>query len=176
MPVANAPGSDIDLRSEVRQFHLRVDQAAARLAEKHSERLQCKRGCSGCCVDGITVFEIEAENIRSNHTDLLENAEPHPNGACAFLDSVGACRIYKDRPYVCRTQGLPLRWIDEDEAAEFRDICPLNESRPPVEELASEDCWTIGPFEGELARIQSATGTMARVALRELFAKKAAER
>ncbi|MBK7707050.1 MAG: hypothetical protein IPJ30_15135 [Acidobacteria bacterium] len=54
---------------------------------------------------------------------------PHTRGACAFLDQ-DACRIYPDRPYVHRTQGLPLRWIEDDleEAFKYRDICPLNEA------------------------------------------------
>ena len=41
---------------------------------------------------------------------------------------------------VCRTQGLPLRFIEEtdDGLAEFRDICPLNDDpKHPIEELSS---------------------------------------
>ena len=97
---------------------------------------------------------------------------------CAFLDAEGACRIYADRPYVCRTQGLPLRWIEEDfdETIEYRDICPLNAAGEPVEDLEAADCWTIGPFEEELSMIQAGTGDSARVPLRDLFTKKAADR
>jgi Fe-S-cluster containining protein len=151
-----------------------VDERAARLSELHAERLQCHRGCSACCVDEITVFDIEAANIRRHHDSLLTAGAPHPPGACAFLDEVGACRIYAQRPYVCRTQGLPLRWLDEAEGGEpieLRDICPLNEAGPPLEQLHEECCWTIGEFEGRLAELQrhASGGALQRVALRALF-------
>lgn len=153
------------------RLHARIDARAAELAALHGARLQCKRGCSGCCVDGITVFAIEAERIRARNEQLLASAEPHAPGACAFLDAAGACRIYADRPYVCRTQGLPLRWIDDDRQAELRDICPLNEpGGPALEELPEDACWTLGAAEAQLAALQRAFGRAGeRVALRALF-------
>ncbi|MBK7707837.1 MAG: YkgJ family cysteine cluster protein [Acidobacteria bacterium] len=161
----------MNTKSLVEDLYSRVDAAASRLAEVHSDRLKCAQGCASCCVDDITVFEIEAANIRSKHPELLESEMPHTRGACAFLDDQNACRIYPDRPYVCRTQGLPLRWIEDDleEAFEYRDICPLNEAGEPIEKLDEADCWTIGPFEDELARLQIASGNTNRVPLRDLF-------
>jgi hypothetical protein len=97
-------------------------------------------------------------------------------GACAFLDEQGACRIYAQRPYVCRTQGLPLRWIDEEALAgvsvEHRDICELNEPEgaAPITELPAEQCWTLGPAELKLQALSlQHTGGLERVALRSLF-------
>lgn len=154
------------------RLHAEVDARARELAARNAARLQCKRGCSGCCVDGITVFAIEAERIRTNNKELLEEGAPHAPGACAFLDAVGACRIYADRPYVCRTQGLPLRWLDEERSAELRDICPLNETSEPIESLTEDSCWTLGPVEARLAELQSASGEPGnRIALRALFAR-----
>ncbi len=152
------------------RLHTEVDARARELAVHHAARLQCKRGCSGCCVDGITVFAIEAERIRANNKELIARGTPHPTGACAFLDAEGACRVYADRPYVCRTQGLPLRWLDEERGAELRDICPLNETSEPIEALTEDSCWTLGPMEARLAELQRASGRdRERVALRELF-------
>jgi hypothetical protein len=153
----------------VLRLHAEIDREAARLEAVHRERLACRRGCHACCVDDLSVFEIEAERIRRNHAELLRSGAPHPEGACAFLDAGGACRIYEDRPYVCRTQGLPLRWLETDEAGttlELRDICPLNDTGSPIEALAVGSCWTIGPYEGRLAALQ---GDERRVRLRELF-------
>ena len=117
----------------------------------------------------------EARRIERRHGELLAREQPHAEGACAFLDGEGACRIYDERPYVCRTQGLPLRWIDEledGEAVELRDICPLNDEGEPIEEIDEDGCWTLGPVEERLARIQAATGAPGRrVALRGLFAR-----
>jgi len=164
----------------LREFYDEVDDQATRLAARHRERLQCRRGCASCCVDDLAVLDIEADRIRLNHADLLRDGAPHPAGACAFLDGEGACRIYADRPFVCRTQGLPFRWFEEADGApvvERRDICPLNDTGPPLEELPDEDCWLLGPAEGrlsELAERQSALPkgdptAPTRVALRSLF-------
>lgn len=158
------------LEAQVSAFHDRIDAAAAPLEREHRARLQCARGCTGCCVDDITVFEVEAELIRLRHAPLLAEGEPHPEGACAFLDAEGACRIYADRPYVCRTQGLPLRWIDDELQAELRDICELNEEGALITDLSPGDCWTLGPAETELQQLQLEHGEgMTRVRLRDLF-------
>lgn len=154
-----------------------IDVGANQLAQIHEERLVCRRGCCMCCTDDLTVFDVEAENIRDVHRDFLASALPHAVGACAFLDHEGACRIYADRPYVCRTQGLPLRWLDEDDSGDFielRDICPLNdenESIDPIEDLPADECWSIGPVEERLARLQLqfGDGQLTRVPLRSLF-------
>jgi hypothetical protein len=64
---------------------------------------------------------------------------------------------------------------DEDgNVVEMRDICPLNEKGPPVEELPGDACWTIGPAEERLAALQhrAGNGIMTRVALRDLFRKR----
>jgi Fe-S-cluster containining protein len=153
------------------RLHAEVDERAAELAATHGARLQCKRGCSACCVDDLSVFAVEAERIRAHHPELLALATPHPEGACAFLGADGACRIYADRPYVCRTQGLPLRWIDEEREAELRDVCPLNEpGEPALEALPESACWTLGETEAALAELQRAFGAAGeRVALRALF-------
>lgn len=155
-------------------LHATIDRQALHLAVLHADRLNCRRGCSSCCVDGLTVFEIEAEPIRRLHAELLATGVPHAEGACAFLDAEGACRIYAERPYVCRTQGLPLRWLEprDGDAVELRDICPLNESGTPIEDLPAPSCWTLGPVEEELARLQieSDTPDRPRTSLRNLFA------
>ena len=156
----------------IEALHADVDRAVRPLTVLHGARLACRLGCSACCVDELTVFPVEAERIRAHHGALLAEGAPHQVGACAFLDDVGACRIYADRPYVCRTQGLPLRWLDEvdGETVELRDICELNDAGPPLEELDEASCWTLGPFEERLAElVASAPGGGQRVPLRSLF-------
>jgi hypothetical protein len=166
------------------RLHAVVDELAAPLVEAHGARLRCRAGCAGCCADELTVFPIEAAVIARRHAELLATGTPHEAGACAFLDAEGRCRVYDARPYVCRTQGLPLRWLDLDEAGapvETRDVCPLNvEGGPPVERLAPELCWTLGPIEQRLAQRQrdvdarrggdDQVAEPRRVALRSLFA------
>jgi Fe-S-cluster containining protein len=174
------------------RLHAEIDHRTRPLDAIHRNRLRCSQGCASCCVDDLTVYRIEAEQIRRHHGPLLETETPHATGACAFLDDNLACRIYEHRPYVCRTQGYPLRWLELEEESpagssetiqgsdlpvlEFRDICPLNEpGGPPIEELPAEACWSIGPVEEALARLQWEIdgGLMERVRLRDLFAKNA---
>jgi Fe-S-cluster containining protein len=163
--------------ASLRALHERIDREADRLAKLHAPRLQCGRGCSACCLDGLTVASVEAERIRRAHPALLREAEPHAPGACALLDVDGSCRVYADRPSVCRSQGLPLRFFfedEDDEIEEGRDICPLNlEGGPPLEALAEDDCWLVGPFELELGAIEEAFAGDAsrRIPLRDLFAR-----
>ena len=173
MPTAfsEIPAAAVDW---VERLHGVVDELAAPIARVHGARLHCRPGCTGCCADGLSVFAGEAALIARHHAELLAEGEPSVEGACAFLDAAGACRIYAQRPYVCRTQGLPLRWLEQDEEgpAEVRDICPLNLEGPALEELSADECWTIGPFEERLAARQSAVagGNGERIALRALFA------
>lgn len=148
----------------IESLHEEVDRHSAALAARHAAKMACARGCSGCCVDDLTVFEVEAERIRRGAAALLASAQPHPPGRCAFLGTEGECRIYALRPYVCRTQGLPLRWLDDEAEVEYRDICELNDVA--VETLSPSECWTLGEVEERLARMQ-ADGK--RVALRDLF-------
>ncbi|MCK6506996.1 YkgJ family cysteine cluster protein [Myxococcota bacterium] len=165
--------------SEVLALHEEVDAWVAELVALHGPRLRCGRGCASCCQDELTVLEVEALRIRAAHAELLATAAPGPAGGCAFLDPQGGCRVYADRPYVCRTQGLPLRWLEEhegDEWVEYRDICPLNEVGPPIEELELDACWSLGIFEPRLADLQEELqggGEPRRVALRDLFGRRA---
>lgn len=163
----------VEATAWLQKLHAIVDGEAARLTALHGPRLQCRKGCSDCCVDGLTVFQVEAELLRSRHAELLARGQPHAPGRCAFLDEAGACRVYAERPYVCRTQGLPLRWLETEAfcAEEVRDVCPKNvEGTPPLELLPVDACWTVGPVEARLNAVQqSVTGEATRVSLRSLF-------
>ena len=153
-------------------LHADIDRTTRRLQMVHAARLQCREGCSSCCIDDLTIFEVEAAQIRRHHADLLATGVPHAAGACAFLDESGGCRIYAERPQICRTQGLPLRWIEEEDGAavELRTICSLNEAGEPIAQLPADACWTLGPAEERLALLQLAAGPGAsRTRLRDLF-------
>ena len=161
------------------KLHQEIDERVAEVEGRLPRALNCKLSCHDCCVDDLTVFGIEADIIREHYPKLLASAAPHAPGACAFLDNEGACRIYEHRPYVCRTQGLPLSWQSTDDVGaevELRDICPINEEPlgQVLTQLAPEQCWQLGEFEGRLASLQAETQggfELAREALREMFAK-----
>ncbi len=155
-----------------------VSRRAEALAGELGSLLVCRRGCSDCCQDNLSVFPVEAEVIRRHCEPMLTFDEPHPEGKCAFLDGDGACRIYPWRPYVCRTQGLPLRWAGEG-VSEERGICALNADEfvlqgVHLDSIAPEQCWTIGEMESRLAGLQvkslgSFQEALPRIKLRNLF-------
>jgi Fe-S-cluster containining protein len=162
------------IREAFTDLYGQIDELVAPLLEIHIKRLNCGPGCCSCCRDDLTVFAVEAENLRLSCGAFLREATARAPGACAFLDVRGNCRIYPYRPYVCRTQGLPLRWREQQaggEVVEYRDICPLNAPGVPIEDLASEHCWPLGPVEEVLVQIQERfyPGSMERIALRSLF-------
>ncbi len=82
MPTAD----ESDHAGKLRELHSGVDADASRLAAHHAARLECKRGCSACCCDDLTVFQVEADRIRAEFPDVLQTT-PHPAGACAFLET-----------------------------------------------------------------------------------------
>jgi uncharacterized protein len=162
-----------ELLAAVESFHRAVDDAAAELVGRLPGWRPCPGGCADCCVDGLSVFTIEAELIRARHGTLLRSGRPHPRGRCAFLGSDGGCRILAHRPYVCRTHGLPLRWLEEGEAgtlSEQRRICPQSSLPLDPATLPNDVCWAIGPHEARLAELErQLSDSLVRVPLRRLF-------
>lgn len=85
----------------------------------------CKKGCDGCCHTQVSVTEDEAiilarhiESGLSIDLDRLNLQMDTKNNSaeffklkyadrrCIFLDQDGACRVYEDRPSVCRTNAV----------------------------------------------------------------------
>ncbi len=85
----------------------------------------CKNGCSFCCHTQVSVTEDEAtvlvQRIQEGldvDRELLERQmmagnDPqafyrmnHLERRCVFLDDQGSCKVYKDRPSVCRTNAV----------------------------------------------------------------------
>lgn len=101
-----------------------------KIQDKHAAKMDCKAGCSKCCMTDISVFDIEADRIKDWVSELSEEKKtelkelwqtPVESGACTFLYQ-GQCSIYEARPLICRTQGLPLFVASEN----VLDYCPLN--------------------------------------------------
>jgi hypothetical protein len=163
--VSDVPGAAV---ARVAALHAAVDAAVAALRARLGAALRCGVGCTACCVDDVTVFEVEAAAILA--AAAADGGLPGPTGRCALLGVDGACRVYEVRPYVCRTQGLPLRWLDDadDEVVERRDVCPENDPLIDLLDLDETQCWALGPWEGRLAALQAAVdgGALRRVSLR----------
>lgn len=85
----------------------------------------CKMGCTACCHTQISVNQDEAnllalrvkEGIEIDYQLLQKQAAQgdeasefyklsYEDRACIFLDEKGACKVYEDRPSVCRTNAV----------------------------------------------------------------------
>jgi Fe-S-cluster containining protein len=105
--------SDDAALAEHRAALAKIDAAVAHAAALAGDALTCHRGCASCCVDGLTVLPVEAALIREHlfvaSSSPFARARVSRDGACAFLDSQGACSVYEARPVLCRTHGLALQ-------------------------------------------------------------------
>ncbi len=103
-----------------RYFHQQVDEAVTSFKSTLSnpELIRCKKGCSACCHTGAGVTEDEAELMASlingglsiDHGKLERQVSAknwyslsYEERGCIFLNENKECRIYHDRPAVCRT-------------------------------------------------------------------------
>ncbi|MCL1821678.1 MAG: YkgJ family cysteine cluster protein [Prolixibacteraceae bacterium] len=94
------------------------------LSQIHRRHMRCKAGCSHCCM-GYRIFPLEFHFISEalkNH-EIVINPETE-EGKCCFLVE-GLCSIYDVRPFICRTHGLPLLYVNGDDEWEL-SVCELN--------------------------------------------------
>ncbi len=133
---------------------------------------QCKAGCSKCCYVDLSIFSIEADQIRDHFKKLkveekvmLKNQWVRPAGeACAFLVDE-KCSIYEARPLICRTQGLAFKYKQEEK--ELIDICPLNEEMLDV--LTTKEVLNLDLLNTILSQMEQAHPSRGpRQPLREL--------
>ena len=71
------------IAEKVAAVHRAVEALAQKKAVIHKDRMQCKRGCHACCIDGLTVFEVEAERILAEFANV-DLGLPSSSG-CVFL-------------------------------------------------------------------------------------------
>lgn len=107
-----------------RQYNRLIDDLSGqikRLEPIWGRRLHCRPGCAACC-QPFSVFALEAAIIAEGAAGLTAASEP---GLCAFLEN-GLCRIYPLRPIICRSQGLPLAYVDERRQSIEVSACLIN--------------------------------------------------
>lgn len=134
----------------LRALHDRVDQRFAATTDRLPEPIGCGPGCSACCVDGLTVFEPEAQRIGDWVRETGAAIRVGPVGACAFLDPQGRCQVHPARPYVCRSQGAVLRWF---EPAERRATCAVHLQGVDLHALDEAALFDLGVAESALVTL-----------------------
>lgn len=143
------------------------------VSEKHPETYQCGKGCSKCCEAQFSIFTSEADRVRKWFTNLNHNQRLElkvlwsqwrdlnlKSNRCVFLNE-NICSIYEARPIICRTQGLPLYFRDENKL----DICQLNNTE---ENLSDKNEWLDLERLNKLLVLTCSSGE--RIALSDLQA------
>ena len=99
----------------------RIDRFSASIHARYADRIACGPGCTDCCDAGLTLVMIEAVvlgsalNIPEERIHLQAGQPPlFEEGRCAMLGSDELCSVYAERPLICRTHGLPLKYPQED--------------------------------------------------------------
>ena len=100
------------------------DLVSKRLYSIHNKYIVCKRGCCGCCVN-LSLFPVEFYSILDGISRSGMDLTFDETADCGFLDGEGSCTIYKYRPIICRTHGLPIAFSGKDGKLDV-SFCELN--------------------------------------------------
>jgi Fe-S-cluster containining protein len=107
--------SELDNTEKLSYVYAKIDEL---LAAEDLSKATCAKGCHFCCYHPIEVSTLEKKNLRPKikHADkkrlnyqvnqlLNENIYDdwqYSEQACVFLDKSGGCKVYEDRPIICR--------------------------------------------------------------------------
>lgn len=110
------------IRNEYDSLVVDLDRLIFTLNQKLQGFINCTPGCSSCC-RRFSVLPLEAALIAASPAISLRR--PSSDDLCPLLEN-DRCSIYLQRPLICRTQGLPIGYIDEDNERIEVSACPLN--------------------------------------------------
>ncbi|MDT8421297.1 MAG: YkgJ family cysteine cluster protein [Desulfuromonadales bacterium] len=109
----------------------RVDRFWAGVVESCAGQLACREGCDACCthfgvssVEGVALA-LALHGLSPEDALLIrERAQLAERGTVCPLLGEKSCLLYRARPIICRTQGLPL--LVTEDVGQRIDHCPLN--------------------------------------------------
>lgn len=98
-----------EILQDYRKLSEEIDKKFQELQSYWGNEINCKKGCTKCCIT-LNLFPVEIyclkklmeeDNFKINTEDISKKEK------CLFLKDK-KCLIYKYRPFICRSQGLPL--------------------------------------------------------------------
>lgn len=140
---------------------VRLAKETLRLKARHGAAIQCHPGCSDCCM-AFSVFPLEAALLQEAINAIPEEiktvmlrsqAGKKADAACPFLVN-DLCVVYDARPVICRSHGLPLAYIDEEQGIIEVSACPINFGAEAT--FTEEDLLFLDQFNAELAELNAA--------------------
>jgi len=127
-----------------------IDDLALSLEKLHFKHLKCRAGCDLCCMD-YSIFPVEfsyiLNELKKEKLTLLP-ANHGKNNACIFLED-HTCSIYEHRPVICRTHGLPLLYMNENNEWEL-SICELNFTDYDLNEFTTKNTYPQDRYNSKL--------------------------
>jgi Fe-S-cluster containining protein len=127
-----------------------IEQHTDILETMHSKFMKCKNGCDLCCID-FSIFPIEYHFILNEieKTDTkLESEGKSKGNVCSFLKN-HSCTIYKHRPIMCRTHGLPLIYANDEGEFEL-SACELNFTKFDFNDFTMENTLPQDKYNSKL--------------------------
>ncbi|MEN8117504.1 MAG: YkgJ family cysteine cluster protein [Bacteroidota bacterium] len=127
-----------------------VDSISNQLEEHHSKHMHCKAGCDLCCMD-YNIFPVEFYAILNSlkEKDIKpETLISTTDEQCIFLNN-HRCAIYRDRPIICRTHGLPLLFMNDNGEWEL-SACELNFTEFDFAQFSQENTFPQDKFNSKL--------------------------
>lgn len=120
-----------DLIANYKRLVARVDALCSAIQSSLQDQITCSEGCSSCCT-AITIFPVEAAALQTALDELPEQeagnirrhiAQHTSEERCPLLLHK-RCLLYRTRPIICRTHGLPIIYTENNQRKS--DCCPLN--------------------------------------------------
>lgn len=130
--------------ADFRDLQDKAEESFENFFKKYQNQMTCAKGCSRCCIGGLSIFAWEAaiitdwffdlsaeekeewkkrQRLPQTKSETFTDSEGQDYSACSFLRE-DLCSIYPVRPSLCRTQGMAIQYVEDREV--IRDWCPLN--------------------------------------------------
>lgn len=157
-----------DPHKRARYVHRVVDELNAPIFNDPSVKSlsPCTSGCTACCHTQVSVTQDEAELLAQRVREGIEInldqlaiqmavknssqayfALNYEERKCVFLDSEGKCKVYEDRPSVCRTNAV---LGDASQCDTSEEIKPVRLIKTPEADLAIYASFLHGTSGGTL--------------------------
>ena len=127
-----------------------IDNKSLEIETEHTKHIECKKGCDMCCMD-YKIFPIEFHYIINDlNTKKIvpEISTVIKEGGCIFLKN-HACTIYNQRPVICRTHGLPLLFMNDNNDWEL-SVCDLNFKKYNFEDFTLDNTFPQDKYNSKL--------------------------
>lgn len=146
MSIVHLPPVSDQLRDEYGSLTAEVDLLVDTLAERLHEHIRCTPGCSSCCRT-FSVCPLEGSLLAMQSRPA---SQPCDGSRCRLLVD-DRCSAYPHRPLICRTQGMPIGYVDAGLEQIEVSACPLNFAA--TYSFTVDDLLFLDPFNARLAEL-----------------------